>query len=270
MRSFWKKILLFITFIFTLPVFASDKTVFAVQGIEAAPGSKVTVLVNMRNNPKFELLSFSIPIDTTKVDFLGCEINGFDKAMMKDCSLNPKNEIIFYALTMYTEDKKLLSDTGDIARIYLKIKDNAKKDIPLSLNITDYGKSESEPLKYDVVNGMIKIRGNIETRYVDSSISLRNQIKNLSEEKITWKSSNKAVAKVDKEGHVTFVGTGNATITATDSKGRIIYEKTYLVSEDIKEGKSPVLMIVIIVVVLLLIVGGLFIRKKKGKKHGKA
>lgn len=40
-----------------------------------------------------------------------------------------------------------------------------------------------------------------------------------SKSKLTWKSSNPAIAKVDQKGKVTAVSTGNKTVTVTNDKG---------------------------------------------------
>ena len=268
MKRVIKCLLLLFAGFMMLDVYASDKTIFTVKGIEASAGNEVTITINMANNPKYELLSMKLPIDTTQVDFLECGINGFDQAMLKECSLNPKNELIFYALTMYTEENKLMGDTGDILYIKLKIKDDVKKDIPLSLTVTDYGKNENEPLPFDVVNGMIKISGDIETTIIDQKEDLSKDVNKNSQGDVTWKSSDQEVAVVDKEGTVEFKKSGNTTITAKDAKGRIVYEKTYLVNKELSKDYTIYKIIGVIAAILITsVIVIIFLRKNRmGKK----
>lgn len=59
------------------------------------------------------------------------------------------------------------------------------------------------------------------TGYVGESVSLKVEYipENCIQESITWSSANKAVATVDSNGKVTFVGKGTTSITATSANG---------------------------------------------------
>lgn len=261
-----KKVFLFLLLFFfsSFPVFASDKTLFTVKSITASSGDEVCVSISIQDNPRFELLSLELPIDVSQVDFISCDINGFSSAMMKSCDLNPHNEVVFYALTMYKEENKLLEASGDILDIHLKIHDNVKKDIPLSLKVTSYGKSETESLDYDVVHGMIKIAGNIETKIVDEKTDLSDKV---SDKDVVWNSSEGDVASVDENGQVTFHDSGNTTISATDKDGNVLYEKTYLVNKKRKRSFLPFVIFGIGILLLGIII--FIILRIRGKKNEK-
>lgn len=266
MKKTLKILIILIILLFTSNVKAEEKTVFSLSNIKTSSGAEVTIRVNMKNNPKFELLGFKIYYDSSKLEYISCGINGFSNAMLKDCNINKDKDITFYALTMYTEDNKLMNDTGDIVDIKFKVKDNVKNDIPLSLDITDFGKTDTEPLDFDIINGKIEISGDIESKSVNEKDNLSH---NITEKKdIDWESSDKSVATVDSNGEVKFKDNGNVTITATDSDGNIIYEKTYLVNNKIKGNYTKYILIgasclIIIATVILIII------KRKKKKNEK-
>ncbi|MBQ3306788.1 MAG: Ig-like domain-containing protein [Bacilli bacterium] len=263
-----KLFLLILFYIILIPnVYAEEKTVFSIESKNSAPGKEVTINVSMRNNPKFELLSFQLPIDTTQVEFLECNVIGLKKATLKGCSINPYNTIVFYALTMYADEDKLLTNTGKIAEIHLKVKEGANKDVPLSLNITDYGKSDTEKLDYEIENGYIRIAGDIKTKVINEKEDLSKELgKNVGTESITWESSDEETATVDPEGNVEFRGSGNATIIAKDVEGNIVYKKNYFVNT--KDNHMKEIKIVIpIVLISSLLLFFLFNKKRKLKNE---
>lgn len=266
MKKTLKYLSILFILLFTSNVRAEEKTVFSLSNIKASSGEEVTITVNIKNNPKFELLGFKVYYDSSKIEYVSCGINGFSNAMLKDCNINKDKDITFYALTMYTEEDKLMDDTGDIVDIKFKIKDNVKNDIPLSLDITDYGKTDTEPLDFDIINGKIEISGDIESKIVNEKDILSDKI--TEKKDITWESSDKSIATVDSSGNVNFKDNGNVTIKALDKDGNIIYEKTYLVNNKIKVSYTKyfvvgIILLIIISIVILVIVK----RKKKNEKN---
>ena len=203
-----KKKILFIIIVlvsFSLKVEAAETTTFSISNIDASAGEDITVSVNMKNNPKFGLLGIKVNYDTTKLTYDSCSINGFDNAMMKGCDPNKDGDIVFYALTIYEEEDKLLDDTGDIFDIKFKINDDVTEDIPLELNITDYGETANTKLEYNLENGNIKLSNNIISESVNSQVDLSKEIpKEYNEDKIIWESSNQKIATVDDEGNITW------------------------------------------------------------------
>lgn len=265
------KRLLFLIYIFSLfcavDVYAQDKTTFTVSSVGAKAGDEVTISVNMKDNPNFQSLSLLIPLNSIYVEYESCEIIGFKKATMKDCGINPKNEVTFYAIQVSENDTKLFSDTGDILNVTLKIKDNVKEDIPITLDVKSYAQKVGEKLEYNVVNGMIKTTGELEEKVINSNEDLSDKV----DEDVTWSSSNDDVAKVDSDGKVTFNESGNTTITAKNKNGKTVYEKTYVVNNKEKKNISKYLIIGIIsiisitIIIIVMIFTIKFIKRTKKK-----
>lgn len=265
-----KKKILFIIIVlisFSLNVEAAETTTFSIADIDASAGEDITVSVNMKNNPKFGLLGIKVNYDTNKLTYDSCSINGFDNAMMKGCDPNKDGDIVFYALTIYEEEDKLLDDTGDIFDIKFKINDDVTEDIPLELNITDYGETANTKLEYNLENGNIKLSNNIISESVNSKVDLSKEIpKEYKEDKIIWKSSNQEIATVDDEGNITFKKDGNVTITATTDDGEVILEKKYRSNKEIKDNNYKIYIIIGIILIISLVIFIVIKRKKKKKR----
>lgn len=262
-----KKILLLIIILiscFTINVHAAEKTTLAINSVAASPGNEVTVTVSIKDNPKFQNLSFFIPLNSLLVEYESCSVIGLNKASMKNCGLNPRNEITFYAFMVSKNDDKYFEDTGDILSIKLKVKDGVKEDVPLKLTEVTY--SNTDALEYNLEDGLIKTTGEIENKVINSNDDLGKKVDK--DKDVTWSSSNSDVAEVDKDGKVSFRESGNTTITAKDKNGKTIYEKTYNV--DKKKDKPIVLYIVIGVVSVgvIILIALLCIKiKKRSKKE---
>ena len=260
-----KKLLLIIILflLFTINVNAEEKTVFSVNSTSAKPGDEVTISINMSNNPKFQSLAFFIPLNSIYVEFKSCSINGFNKATMKDCDINPRNEITFYAIQASDADNKLFTDTGNILEVKLKVKDDVKEDIPITLDMKNFARSTSEKLEYDVVNGIIKITGDFENKEVNSKDDLSGKVL----EDVVWSSSDDSVATVDDKGKVTFNESGNTTITAKNKDGKTVYEKTYSVNKKDKKSinKFVIIGLVAVIIIVFVFLTIFFIKNKKSK-----
>ena len=249
-----KKVLLLIILIiscFTINVNAQDKTTFSISKVAASPGNEVTVTVNMRDNPNFQTLSFFVPLNSLLVEYESCSVIGFDGASMKNCGLNPRNEITFYAFMVSKNDDKFFTNSGDILNIKLKVKDGVKEDILLKLtDVSFYGTGD---LEYNLEDGLIKTTGEIENTVINSNEDLSKKVDK--DKEVTWESSNSDVAKVDKDGKVSFRESGNTTITAKDKNGKTIYEKTYNVNKkkDLPIGLFIGIGIVAVGIIVLIV-----------------
>jgi hypothetical protein len=258
-----KKILFFILlYLLLIPnVFAEEKTVFSIDSKNSSPGKDITISVYMKNNPSYELVSFELPLDTNLVEFKKCVVNGFEDATMKSCEINPYNKIIFYAFTINTEEDSLLTQTGKLVDIHLKIKDKADKDIPLALKITGFGKDADKPIDYEVESGFIRIAGDIKTKKINEIEELGKEV---GEQSVIWESSDEETAIVDPEGNVEFKGGGNATIVAKDVEGNVVYKKNYFVNT--KEPKKEINESKIVIPIVLIFSLLLFFQIHKKRK----
>ena len=266
-----KKIILFVLLFFPFFVHASEKTVFSLNDVTSAPGSTVTIRLNIKNNPEFGVLTTRVKFDSTKLEYVSGELNAFSGASIKGIDKNKnKGLVAIYAISI----SRKLKDTGDIATMEFKINDDIKEDIdiPISIEVVDYGEDADHSLEYEVKNGIIHVDGAIDTVNKDSKESLiekyKSQIggdKKSDSGDVTWESSNDDVAKVD-DGVVEFKEDGNVTVEAKDKDGNVVYSKDYYVKGDaIKKKKSNVIRYVLIIGGIVLLFG-LFLWRKKWKR----
>ena len=255
-----RTILLVYLFLFNslMEVNAADPSVFLSSNITAGNGEEVTITISLDSKTRYQSIGIFVPLDSTKVEYISCGINGFSSASLKDCGLNPRNEVTFYALTISENDDRLFKENGDILDIRLRIKDNVHENIPINYEVSDFSKSSTEKLEFETISGVIAIDSDVESKDVDTAESLGEKVVDVSkDDKITWSSSNDEVAVVDDNGKVSFNESGNTTITAKDSHGKIVFEKTYLVNKKIKKSIAK-FIIIGIAGVIILVLGTLF------------
>jgi hypothetical protein len=269
-----KKLMTFI-FLLVMPllVYADSETIFSLNEIESSPGNNVTVILNMDNKQEFGVLTAKVHYDSTKLEYVSSQLKGLD-AMLRGSDKNEETGIVaFYAINL---SDKMMKDNGNVFLIEFKIKEDVTEDIPLELEIKDFGKDENTKLAYSVQNGLIKIKANVNTveknKSVDLTDELEKAIKENSENpdekiEISWSSSNDDVATVDENGHVEFKKDGNVTIEAKDSEGNVIYSKDYNVKE--KVSKNYHIKEIIIGVVIIGIIALIIVWRKKCKKRKK-
>ncbi len=165
-----------------------------------------------------------------------------------------------------------MKDNGNILKTEFKIKDSVTDDIPLEIEIKDFGLNEDTPLKYETKDGLIKIKKDVTSVKKNNTENLKDELNKViesSEKKeddiVTWSTTNDTIATVDKDGNITFNKNGNVTIEAKDSDGNVIFSKEYYVNDKVKK-KYPIVLITGIVVLIILVT--LFIiRRKKCKKE---
>ncbi len=263
-----RKLFVFIVFfmMFCSQALAEEKTVFSIDKVKAVSGDTVSVSVSMDHNPKFGYLSISVGYDVDQLTYVDCSINGFSNAMMKGCTKNEKGSVVFYALTIYETDDKLMDDTGDIFDIQFEISEAVTEDIPLTLNVTDYGRDTKTNLDFEVENASIEIVSDVILGNVNDSVHLYNeQLEEYEREKIIWSSSDSDIASVDEDGIVTFKKEGDVTIVATTEDGDIILEKSYKIYNEKSASKSYFWLfgVSIIVVIILILISFFIIRRRK-------
>ena len=267
-----KKIITFLVLlIFPVIVHAEKITTFEIGEVTASPGNNVTIKLNMDNKQEFGVLTARIHYDNTKLEYVSSELKGLTSVLRGSENNEAKSMIILYAINL--SGSKLMKDNGNILVAEFKIKDDVTEDIPLEIEIKDFGTDESTPLKYETKNGLIKIKKDVETIQKDKQTTLAKEAEEAlkktenPDEKIEWSTTDETIATVDESGNVTFKKDGNVTIEAKDSKGNIVYSKDYYVKEKVSK-KIPIKIIaiglaVIVVVSIVLII----LRRKKCQKR---
>ena len=253
-----KKTLLFlILLLFPFGIYADSKTTFSFNDVTASAGNNVTVKLNMNNKQEFGYLTVRILYDNKKLEYVSDKINGLD-AMLRGSDKNKdKGLVVLYAINL---SSKYMKDSGNIWTVEFKVKDDVKEDIPLTLEIKDFGKDENTKLKYEKKDGLIKIKDNVEKVDKTKTDNLNSQVEE--KDSITWSSTDEEVAKVDENGNVEFNGDGNVTIEAKDENGQVVYSKDYYVKEE-EKCEFPIWIIISVVVFIIIVIVILFVWRKK-------
>ena len=266
-----KKIIVFLMLLlFPLITYAEDVTTFSIEDITASAGENVTIKLNIENKKEFGVLTARVHYDKTKLEYVSSELNGL-KSMLRGSDNNAeKGMVILYAINLSGSNK--MKDNGNIMVTEFKIKDDVTDDIPLKIEIKDFGVDENTPLKYETKDGVIKIKKDVSSVNTNKTENLKeelnkviNEDENKKDDKITWSTTDEKIATVDDDGNVTFNANGNVTIEAKDSEGNVIYSKDYYVNDKVK--KSFPLMAIIAAVALILVIILIIIRRKKCKKE---
>lgn len=140
-----------------------------------------------------------------------------------DVKLKQKNYFI-YALGFFHNSggkdlefgKKLMRDLASKNRYYIvrKTKDIDKVFKKIANKIKKTTKNEPQPVKKEKSSkNTIKLNKSSITIYVGETVKLKATVKGKNS-KVTWKSANKAVAKINKKGKVTGMSRGQVKITA--------------------------------------------------------
>lgn len=260
--------LLIMFFLIPLNVFSKEIPNFSLNEVTAAPGSNVTVKLNLENNQEFGILTTKIHYDTEKLEYISYEIKGLKKAVLKGVESNNKGTIAFYAITL--DKTNLFTDTGTLLVLEFEIKDKTEDDCEIKLEVTDYAKDENTPIKFYSSNGKIKVNKKTESTTVDENMSLNNKIEEKKE--VIWESNNEEVATIDDKGNVDFKKDGNVTITAKEKENKnILYEKDYYVKDKINDTKNnnnnfiligKIIGLIIIAVIIFIIIRKNYVKKK--------
>lgn len=264
-----KKILiLLILLIFPIMVNAEEVTKFSLNEITASPGSNVTVILNMDNKQEFSVLTAKIHYDNKRLEYVSSELKGL-KSMLRGTDKNiDKGIVAMYAINLDSENT--MKDNGNIMLVEFKIKEDVTEDIPITLEIKDFSKGESTKLKYEKQDGIITIKGNVQTVTNDKEENLQNDLnETIKKEKkkndsVTWETTNDSIATVDEKGNVKFKDNGFVTVEAKDENGSVLYSKDYYVKEKVRKH---IPLIVIIPISIILIITLLIIWRKKCQKR---
>lgn len=267
-----KKIfILVLLFLFPLCVYAADETVFSVNEVTASPGNNVKITLNLNNKQKFGVLTGRIKYDKNKLTYVSHELSGLKNGMLKGAENNEEKGLVaIYGITLSAS--KLMNDNGNILSIEFKIKDDVTEDIPIEIEIKDFGVDEEKSLPYKVNNGIIHIKSNVSSVKKEDNEKAVNDLKEelkkkeVKEDDITITSSDEDVATVDENGNIEFKNDGNVTIEAKDKEGNVVYSKDYLVNNKVKKINKYIKPIIYIGLSIIAIIIILITRKKKWAK----
>ena len=262
-----KKIITFLVLLlFPIFAYAENVTVFSIDEITASAGNNITINLKMDNKQAFGVLTARVHYDKEKLEYVSSELKGL-KAVLRGSENNAeKGMVVLYAINLSDGSMK---DNGIIMVAEFKIKDNVTEDVPLEIEIKDFGVDENTPLKYETKDGLIKIKKDVQSVGKDKKENLKDEVIKNSEKKdeeITWSTTDDQVATVDEDGTVTFNGNGNVTVEAKDSDGNLIYSKDYYVKDKVNNHKYLKYIIggviALSIVIVLIILG-----RKKWKKR---
>lgn len=140
-----------------------------------------------------------------------------------DVNMKQKNYFIYALGFFHNSDgkdlefgKKLMRDLASKNRYYIvrKTKDIDKVFKKIANKIKKTTKNEPQPIKKEKTSkNTIRLNKSSITIYVGETVKLKATVKGKNN-KVTWKSANKAVAKVNKKGKVTGMSRGQVKITA--------------------------------------------------------
>ena len=260
-----KKILLIALLVLSNLLFvkAEELPTFEVGSYNAIVGEEITISVSIKNNAGFNYIGFKLEYDTTSLEYVDSRIIGLDDFELKQITNNSNNKIVMYAISLADS---LMKENGEIAKIKFKVKENAKTS-DLKIDVTDYGVSSGEAIKFDFKNGKVTISN---ANKVGDTLDTKDdfEVENPSDYK--WESSDNSVASVSEDGKITFKKDGDVTITQKDKDGNVINSKVYKISnnqnKNENENNLTYIIIIIVVIIILLVLAVLsfnFIKKRK-------
>ena len=269
-----KRIIIVIVLLFIpLSINAEETTLFSLNEVNSSPGSTVTVKLNIANNPKFGVLTSRIKYDNNKLEYISGKLDGFKYASIKGID-NSKNKglVAIYAISIGNK----FVNTGDIAILEFKINDSIKDkiDIPLTLEVKDYGINEDKSLKYNIKNGVIHVNNNTEINITNNKESIKEKYKEKLNEKIIKQENTESDVKKSENGdNITKVDDGavdlkdgsNETIKDKDKGENKANRKKKIVKNNKKESNIKHIIIIISIIIVIAIFSIIY-RRKNAKK----
>lgn len=194
------------------------------QSVKA--GSTVYLKLNVTDNPGFSYMRVDVTINESAIKFVGAE-NG--EVSTDSFTLSEKLK----ALSWDSENDSC--ENGTLAVIELHVNENtAAGEYEVGLNVKGCYNSNEDDVTINVTKGIITVEAEevpvdgITVTPVEKTLKSKGESftltpivtpDNATNKNVTFKSSDTTVAKVDKNGVVTAVSNGTATITATTEDG---------------------------------------------------
>ena len=264
----FKKILIIGICLVTLNVKAKELPIFTIGSSTAYKDEIITVPITLKNNPGFSYLGVKIRYDSSKLDYVDSYLTAdFTNASSKGIEINAKKTITLYALT---SGNALIKADGKIAEIQFKVISNKIEDIKVEATIDNFGNANNEEIDISKEDGIIHVlnHGEVGKEEVIEEA-------NLTDKKVTYKSSNEDVATVSEDGIVTFKNSGTTEIEAIDENGNVLYKKNYKVDnpddkkeKNIKKNKNIYLYVILGFFICIMIAIFFFFKKHHDEKLG--
>lgn len=215
----------------------------------AHPGDEVQVVLSVRNAGVMTAFKVSLLYDESKVQELGgsgfskafknyyrdLDDEGFTVLQTANYDENSAGATFVYAADHKSKLPPAIEDGMDIAIIKLKVKEDLTGEVPVNIDYDSYAQGTGDMVNVDTKTlattlnvkeqeiPATAIKLNKDTMSLDLSGTTTGKLTASYEPEnttdkgntVTWKSDNKSVATVDKEGNVTAVGKGTANITAS-------------------------------------------------------
>lgn len=144
-----------------IKTYAAEKMGIELEDVKGKAGEEITVNVRLVNNPGVRVLGGKISFDKDKLEYINCELQNLEKAAIKDIQYNENTgNIVFYATTRTNEDETI-KDNDIIAKIKLKIKENASGTAEVKLAMDDVAISINQTITdFTQKNATVTIEGN--------------------------------------------------------------------------------------------------------------
>ena len=234
-----------------LQFISSDESIATVDeegNIKAIKEGTVTITVQTKDG-KYKA-TCEVTVSKGKVEVSSIEIGGATSVVVGNsiklnATVSPSNATN-KEITWKSSDKSIatVDKNGNVKGLKegtVTITATTKNGTTKSITITVKKKGNKQPSKTptptpsNIAVTKVKISGKT-TVYEKEKIKLTATVSpsNATNKEVTWKSSNKNIATVDKNGNVTGVKKGTVTITATAKNGK---KATYKVTVKEKEAK---------------------------------
>lgn len=222
--------------------FAAEGIKLTAQKVEAelTTGATVKVAINITENPGIVSGKVTVNYDSTALEFVKADFLATAKGLgdSGDSNLNkPGVYVLVFGKDTATANTTF---TGKAFELTFKVLDGATaQEYPITLTTNskyDFLNLDANGVAFQADNGSITLKAkqvavskitvypktlNLEVGQIGTKLTATVTPDNATDKTVTWTSSDKNVATVDKDnGTVTPVGEGTATITATAANGK--------------------------------------------------
>lgn len=197
---------------------------FRVSSTKAIVGDEVTISIDMLEESEFAAGNFALTYDNTKLEYISSEKGEIlNTGLMSLINPDTENSKISIAYTANPTDTDQTKQAGNLLTVTFRVIDGAGENANLDFACTMLKTKNGTVVNTSIESGKIQIlnitmnkqkieinRGNTEKLSV---IVAPNDA--VLTEKVTWKSNDENIVKVDDDGNVTALKIGTTKIIAT-------------------------------------------------------